>query len=880
MFYDKIRTANITKACLGFDCETFYIGTKRSDVHFYEISKRIFKNFILSEEIVLQNYGIKKYCSKLGCVESLMPNNSENQKIIIGYSYGIILIWDVKSMRISSFMNKNEQLFSVCWGTNESMFVSSHSHGLICCWSCAKTTKDNDILGNYSPVPFYPRDKISCQHIKKIIWRDSFFIFYGGLPDNISCERHILSMMTGGTISQIIEVGSAIIDFIDLPIDLQLHSELKKNSFFLMILTEHELITLLIVPNRIDPNTLTVAPYTINQVLPYHLPPITTSCVTTSCIVSCVSPSFLEDIVESGKRDFLSNFVDIWPLDGGYSYKTNQNKQDKNLIITGHEDGCINFWYITIKKESPMLYRIKTSDLYIQDEYLNNELDDKNQNICSLIPQKYGFYNPYCDDPRHTIQKIYLCEQSFTLIVGGSAGNVLIFKLNQKKNFIQPTPNRIECNLIQKYPSFIWKGHDKLNLKNNLSLSSGYYLDTVLSIHPSSPISSISYCLKWGLLAVGTCYGFLLYDCFSKTIIYCACTYDISGINLYIYEKKGITSGGENIQRNSFLRSLRNSLRIFSKKKKINNPQENHQKSLGKCVKEQEIDFISKESLFNRSGLGSGQFTRIVSQNTELLKTNRESLRFQAIMEMSNRFISGKKIDPTLKGLIRSLCFVECPISSNSSNIKPMLVVGSNCGKIYIIVLKFQIFNDDKNIILKTVDCSKEIQMNHKAPIIGFQMIGKNGEYIDVSCFKTVQNNITLSFNHYLLCCTEEQIKIINLQNFKTKLKTKITVNEGNRLKKSIIINTKYNCFDEFCRYLIAISTTGKLLIYSLHNLKMLNCYNLIPKEDILSITTLCLNNKGFGVYQCTSYQLNTLTIISNKYNQQHSSLIPIPIPI
>jgi hypothetical protein len=39
-----------------------------------------------------------------------------------------------------------------------------------------------------------------------------------------------------------------------------------------------------------------------------------------------------------------------------------------------------------------------------------------------------GHYDPYCDDPRLAIQKLSLCTNTDTLIVAGTAGQVLTFQ--------------------------------------------------------------------------------------------------------------------------------------------------------------------------------------------------------------------------------------------------------------------------------------------------------------------------------------------------------------------------------------------------------------------------------------------------------------------
>lgn len=39
-----------------------------------------------------------------------------------------------------------------------------------------------------------------------------------------------------------------------------------------------------------------------------------------------------------------------------------------------------------------------------------------------------GLFDPYCDDPRLAIQKLTLCTNTDTLIVAGTAGQVLTFE--------------------------------------------------------------------------------------------------------------------------------------------------------------------------------------------------------------------------------------------------------------------------------------------------------------------------------------------------------------------------------------------------------------------------------------------------------------------
>jgi lethal(2) giant larvae protein len=74
----------------------------------------------------------------------------------------------------------------------------------------------------------------------------------------------------------------------------------------------------------------------------------------------------------------------------------------------------------------PLIYKLKTSD-YFQIEQA--PIDDTEEETWPPF-RKTGLYDPYCDDPRLAIQKLSLCTNTDTLIVAGTAGQVLTFEFS------------------------------------------------------------------------------------------------------------------------------------------------------------------------------------------------------------------------------------------------------------------------------------------------------------------------------------------------------------------------------------------------------------------------------------------------------------------
>lgn len=48
----------------------------------------------------------------------------------------------------------------------------------------------------------------------------------------------------------------------------------------------------------------------------------------------------------------------------------------------------------------------------------------------SLLHLQVGAFDPYSDDPRLAVKKVALCPMSGTLVVAGTAGSVIVAKIN------------------------------------------------------------------------------------------------------------------------------------------------------------------------------------------------------------------------------------------------------------------------------------------------------------------------------------------------------------------------------------------------------------------------------------------------------------------
>ena len=108
-------------------------------------------------------------CGKaLGPVESLQGHPRAPSKIVIGYSRGLLVVWNQAARCADRVFLGNQQLESVCWERSGRTLVSSHSDGSYAIWSVdagsSPTAQPTAATTPYGPFP--------CKAINKILWRN------------------------------------------------------------------------------------------------------------------------------------------------------------------------------------------------------------------------------------------------------------------------------------------------------------------------------------------------------------------------------------------------------------------------------------------------------------------------------------------------------------------------------------------------------------------------------------------------------------------------------------------------------------------------------------------------------------------------------------
>ena len=121
------------------------------------------------------------------------------------------------------------------------------------------------------------------------------------------------------------------------------------------------------------------------------------------------------------------------------------------------------------------------------------------------------------------------CASTGQLQVGGTAGQVILFDLASEASEDADVPV-IKSDLVTEKEGFTWKGHQALLVKaDKFKMPMGFQPKAILQISPPASINSLAFADEYGLLAVGTAHGVVLYDNIQSVIVLAKCTLNAQG---------------------------------------------------------------------------------------------------------------------------------------------------------------------------------------------------------------------------------------------------------------------------------------------------------------------------------------------------------------
>uniref|UniRef100_A0A673IM12 Lethal(2) giant larvae protein homolog 1-like n=1 Tax=Sinocyclocheilus rhinocerous TaxID=307959 RepID=A0A673IM12_9TELE len=165
---ESTSATRVTVMLLKLSCDLLALGTEGGGVHFLELPTLTLLNKSLFQDEIMQSVPEEYRCGKsLGPVESLQEHPQDSDKILIGYSRGLVVLWDLNSRHVDNLFLGKQQLESLVWERSGNSFVSSHSDGGYMVWAVSSSNPcTHDPIS--STVPYGP---FPCKAVNKILWR-------------------------------------------------------------------------------------------------------------------------------------------------------------------------------------------------------------------------------------------------------------------------------------------------------------------------------------------------------------------------------------------------------------------------------------------------------------------------------------------------------------------------------------------------------------------------------------------------------------------------------------------------------------------------------------------------------------------------------------
>ncbi|CAH8647548.1 unnamed protein product [Heterobilharzia americana] len=389
----QFKREHLTCGHLPIGSSWLYLGTDKGNVNFVSVQR-----FTTSGYVINWNKAIDlSQSSHPGKVIQIAENPQDSSKILIGYSSGFLVLWDLKTKQADARFKHTDSLYSMSWHWDGKSFLTSHNYGLIATWSIRQPQRPVSIICpmiSFIPVidlitiiiivvvsaadEAIPDDYTSYEPIRLVEWLptrngEPFIIFSGGGRSS--------GPQTSGNVHQtsLTTTSTPLINSDIYEVDPALSSQCTSSSYHTLTIKRGKKLTVLQLDHKLVQFTpLCSSPYTSESMDPYavaillqedlvvidllsnnyatfenpypmdlHISAVTSCLYLVDCPGDLIPAFYSVGNRRHRTQSGTSNEPDVftnreWPITGGEWGLSYQPFPE--LIITGHADGSVRFW--------------------------------------------------------------------------------------------------------------------------------------------------------------------------------------------------------------------------------------------------------------------------------------------------------------------------------------------------------------------------------------------------------------------------------------------------------------------------------------------------------------------------------------------------------
>uniref|UniRef100_A0A915DF09 Lethal giant larvae homologue 2 domain-containing protein n=1 Tax=Ditylenchus dipsaci TaxID=166011 RepID=A0A915DF09_9BILA len=313
-------------------------------------------------------------------------------------------------------------------------------------------------------------------------------------------DRYTLSLMSDEKVV-VLDFESPVLDFVVL---CDCDNEHIASALF--VLCEQELVV-------IDLKDHSWPMFALPHFNCIHSSPITTTAI--FCNISkCAYTRLCELHQQQSRRSALSKRR--WPLKCGNTFSQTSKSdeiawKEATLLFTGHENGCVSIWLtnsLSLSRGS-----LSTQPMILKVSQLR-EIERRRPGMAPI--KKAGVFDSCADDHRLSIVKVMFDVESAEIVVGGRAGQILVYEpiLASKA---AGAPHLVIIDMIEGSGADAQPNSRGIRNKNTAlpprtvgngaSTAFSLAFNTLLQFQPVVPVSALAWLANQSMLAVGNEFG-------------------------------------------------------------------------------------------------------------------------------------------------------------------------------------------------------------------------------------------------------------------------------------------------------------------------------------------------------------------------------------
>lgn len=290
---------------------------------------------------------------------------------------------------------------------------------------------------------------------------------------------------------------------------------------------------------------------------------------------------------------------------------------------------------------------------------------------------------------------------------------------------------------------FTWKGRERLQVRSGAHKQEpGYQLCSYVQLDPPVSTTSIDLRSDWHLFAVGTSYGFLLYDYANKSSVVQRCTLNVQDFAIVSGDAAGAV--GAMSRKKSFRKSLRESFRRLRRGRSQRNLatatpvtgviSTTNADAQQQPATQQRPAFsrvtTGVRTLNSASGAGAASAADGGQQQQQ-----QQSTAALAAAAHRNLYSAERQVEQKveLSSIVKCITLTSAVIGNNTASFKPSLWVGTNSGQVLVYAIELATAPDSSapevgdgggeratvaSAPATSARLAKEIQLKHRAPIV------------------------------------------------------------------------------------------------------------------------------------------------------------------